>query len=230
MVRRPFCRPRCRHPPRPHHLIRAGLHRHCPSDKLQVLSSVAASSDPELRQEGCKALADMLGASFRRDELSSPGRSPGRDYSPGGSRPPAAAALADADEGDRPRFGSPRFGSRPLSPGSPPLSPGSDLRRRERADALLAQGALPVFFSAAYSPEQRTQFQASRGLLFFSMTSATHAKIIARKGGARPLSTLVHGRDGVLANAIDALCSPPHGPHRHTPWTHRRHMDPAVTR
>ena len=114
----------------------------------KVLSSLASSSDPELRQEGCKALADLLESS-------------------GGT------TLAD-----------------------------DQLRM---ADQLLNQGALPVFFAACYSPDRVTQLHASRGILHFASTSPVHARIIARKGAARPLCALLHGREHVLTNAIHAL-------------------------
>ena len=110
----------------------------------RVLSSLASSSDPEMREMGCTALANML------------------------------SAVADED-------------------------------RLHVTDQLLHQGALPVFFAASYSRDLPTQLAASRGLTSFAACSPTHARIIARKGAARPLSALVHGRDRVLANAIDAI-------------------------
>lgn len=113
----------------------------------RVLAALASSSDPELRQEGCKALADML-AGDEQSEASS---------------------------------------------------------RLQVADQLLSQGALPVFFAASYSRDRMTQLDASRGLMYFACCSPTHARIIARKGAARPLSALVHGREAVLANAIEAM-------------------------
>jgi hypothetical protein len=108
-----------------------------------TLAALASSSDPDLRQDGVRALADML----------------------------------EADVGEPLRV----------------------------ADLLLQQGALAVFFSNAYARDRTMQLASSRGLLRLAKCSPTHARIIARKGAARPLSALLLGRETVLSNAVVAL-------------------------
>ena len=94
-----------------------------------TLAVLASSSDPELRLDACRALADML-----------------------------ECHTAD------------------------PL---------RVADMVMHQGALGVFFGAAYSRDRQTQLSASRGVLAIAQRSRTHARVPRARAreaarGARP--------------------------------------------
>jgi hypothetical protein len=155
-------------------------------------SSVGSAASPEK--------ASAAGASAEAD-----GDDEGEEYGPDGRKVGDGDGAAAGASG---RASPAEVAGRASPPTPPPLSDAEEeIRRCKRADALLSQGALPVFFTAAYSHDRFTQLHASRGLRNFASCSRTHARIIARKGAARPLSALVHGREGVLANAIDALHS-----------------------
>ena len=110
----------------------------------------------------------------------------------------------------------------------------ADLLEADAADnlrtveQLLQQGGLSVFLSAAHSQSKPAQLYASRGpiacqrappiacqrapplrlvtgLLVVSRTSPLHARVLAKKGGARALAALLLGKDETLLNALTTI-------------------------